>query len=250
MVEFSKEDAFDRACQRLERISELREKNRLEDAKYEELKNLLLSQITNLVSSSNEEIKEKTSQAEVGQKYFVPYGQLHMQIVKRISASYKSAEGNTKQRMFKAVSEMAEKQVLNPGDSADIEQIIEITFTPLPEVTPGNSSDEMLFDKVLKILRDLNSIYSKVKDSPNSSPATKAIAETTHQSAIEAAEEIRTRRNKPELADVNPQKLWRTLVLEDLDGCLQGGAAAVTMLPAFTIAFGPLSAIADRRRLG
>lgn len=30
-------------------------------------------------------------------------------------------------------------------------------------------------------------------------------------------------------------------MLENLDGCLQGGAAAVTIFPAFSVAFSPLS---------
>jgi hypothetical protein len=237
MVEVSKEDSFDIACQRLERLSDLKAKNLIENVKYEELKNLLLSQMMNVVSSTKEEIKEQTSLTEVAQKYSVPYGQLHLQIVKKISASYKNAGGDLKQRMFKALTEMAEKQALYPGDSANIEEIIEISFTPFPDT----SIDPEVADKLLMILKSLNDVHSRVKDNPGSSPAAKAIAEITYQSASEAAEQIRTRQNKPELSNTTPQKLWKKWVLEDLWGCVEGGAAAATIFPGFSAAILPLS---------
>lgn len=234
MAEYFRANSFDKIYQRLEQLSELKKKNLLEDAEYQELRSLFLTHLKDAISSGLRELKEPTSPLEVNQTDSPPYGQLHLQIVKKIRTSYKGAEGDAKQRMFRAMAEMAEKQALNPGDSADIEEIIEIAFTSLPD--HDNIPREEVYSELLKILKALHDIHSKVEANPNSSPAAKAIAEITHQSANEAADEIRSQRNK-----VTPGKLWGRLVLEDLEGCLQGGAAAVGLFQPFSTAFGAWS---------
>jgi hypothetical protein len=232
MTEVSKEDSFDIACQRLERISELKEKKLIEDVKYEELKSLLLSHMMNVVSPTKEGISDQPKQSDLVKESYISYGQLHLQIVKKISTNYKNAEGSSKQCMYKALTEMAEKQALYPGDSANIEEIIEISFTPLPDTISSNSE---VAGKLLMILKGLNDVHSRVRISPSSSPAAKAIAEITYQSANEAAEQIQTQHNKPE--QISPLGLWKKWVLEDLWGCLEGGSAAAGIYSGFP-AFG------------
>lgn len=45
MPEYTNEDMFDRACQRLEKISALKEKHLLDDSEYKDIKAEILSQM-------------------------------------------------------------------------------------------------------------------------------------------------------------------------------------------------------------
>ncbi len=234
-MDFPQDDSFGRACQCLERISELKEKKLLEDVEYQELRNLLLSEMRRSVTLTEEKRKEQPLHSETPQSHSLPYSQLHAEIVKRISISYKSPGADPKQRMFRAMSEMAAKQALYPGDSADLEQVIETVFTPLDGFLEDNSGEGAR--KLLQMLKALNDISTKIRNAPDTSPAAKAIAETTQQSANQAAEEFDTQRRQPEARTTTLKNWWGKLVLKDVEGAFEGGSAAVTIFPAFSAAF-------------
>lgn len=173
----------------------------------------------------NEELKSEF-EVETDNRIPLAAGQIHQKIVKRISITYRNSEEDDKQRMLRAISDMADSRALNPGDSIHIEETIEIAYRPLSDETDSFS------DQLIETLTALNKVHSNVKNNPTCSPATKTIIEITQQSSIEAAEKIRLSK---EPNNGKKKKLWKNLVLEDLDGGLQGGAAVVTISPAFNL---------------
>jgi hypothetical protein len=77
----------------------------------------------------------------------------------------------------------------------------------------------------------MNNIHYKIKDNPNSSMATKAIAEVSEQSVNDGAS------NMPDQTDNRDSKLnfWKKFVLSDIHGAIHGGAAATSIYPSFSM---------------
>src|SRR4051812_11937255 len=118
-MDASGDNSFEQACQGLERISRLKESNLLEDAEYQELRALLLAQMKRFVSPA--ETSHTTGpQLTLPPTPSVAYGQLHAAIVEVIEERYKGAKGQAKQRIFRALADMADKQALYPGDSYEL----------------------------------------------------------------------------------------------------------------------------------
>lgn len=237
-MDIAKSDAFETASRCLERLVQLKEKKLLEDAEYQELRNLLISEMKRSVTFQEKEMVEASKPSERIERIqapSVPYGQLHSQIVQKIASTYESAGDNAKQRVFRAMAEMAEKQALYPGDSAVLTEIVETVFAPL-QGTLNDSTGEVS-RKLVAIQRSLIEISAKIRDSRESSPATKAIAETALQSTAHATADFLAERTKVETTNEPLSKFWGRLVLKDVEGAFEGGAAAVTVAPAFATAF-------------
>jgi hypothetical protein len=127
----AKDHAFEAVSRCLERLAQLKEKKLLEDTEYQELRSLLLSELKRCASSRETTTTQEERTPEPRQVPSLPYGQLHSEIVTKIESGYKSATGNAKQRVFRAMAEMAEKQALYPGDSVVLRELVDNVFTPL-----------------------------------------------------------------------------------------------------------------------
>jgi hypothetical protein len=95
----------------------------------------------------------------------------------------------------------------------------------------------MISRKLVAIQRSLIEISAKIRDARESSPAAKAIAETALQSTTRAAADFPAERTKIEAKNVPLSNFWGRFVLKDVEGAFEGGAAAVTVAPAFAAAF-------------
>ena len=215
MCEHPKEDLFNKACQYLEKISELKEKELLNDSEYKDIKTDILLQMKQATVSRTNDFEEPISPTQEKNRYTLSISQLHRKIVRRISATYESSGNDDKQRMLRAIGEMADGRVLNPGDSPHIEKTVNVAYSPL-----YTTEDENFSDKVIETLATLNEINNKVKTDPNCSIAAKTITEITQESSNEATKEI-----QKDLANNTKKQLWKKLVIEDLRGALEGGAA-------------------------
>src|SRR5262245_7912669 len=117
-------DAFDQVSKRLERLAQLKEQVVLEDAAYQEIKKLLLGEMNRCAKTLEPKTLEQDKTREHREIYSIPYGQLHSQIVEQIASAYKSEGGTQKQRIFRAMAEMAGKQALYPGDTTLLTELV------------------------------------------------------------------------------------------------------------------------------
>jgi hypothetical protein len=234
-MDIAKGDAFETASRCLERLAQLKEKELLENAEYEELRGLLISEMKRSASFPEERMVEPSKPSERLQVASIPYGQLHSQIVQKIASTYESAGANAKQRVFRAMAEMAEKQALYPGDSTALTELVETVFAPLEG--PVDDSTGVASRQLVEIQRSLIGISATIRDAKEASPAAKAIADTALQSTTRAAAEFPVERSKAEARSTPLLSFWGRFVLKDVEGAFEGGAAAVTVAPAFAAAF-------------
>jgi hypothetical protein len=230
-----KDDAFETASRRLERLAQLKEKNLLEETEYQNIRNNILSEMTSCTKFHEAKTPAVQKPTEPLESPSLSYGHLHSEIVRKIEATHKAAGENAKQRVFKAMTEMAEKQALYPGDSAILSELVEIVFGPAEGGEVTNVDPAW---KLLETQRLLIEISAKTTNSKVASPAAKAIAETSLHSAARATTEFSGEQKKP----AGPGKLslasfWGKFVLKDVEGAFEGGAAAVTIAPSFTATF-------------
>jgi hypothetical protein len=115
-----KDDAFETASRRLERLAQLKEKNLLEETEYQNIRNNILSEMTSCTKFHEAKTPAVQKPTEPLESPSLSYGHLHSEIVRKIEATHKAAGENAKQRVFKAMTEMAEKQALYPGRLCDL----------------------------------------------------------------------------------------------------------------------------------
>ena len=231
-MDSARNEAFETASRCLERLAQLKEKRLLEDPEYQELRNLLMLQMKRCAGSGETIISQEEKTAERVQGLSVSYGQLHSDIVQKIESMYKSARDNPKQRVFRTMAEMAERQALYPGDSEVLTELVEAVFSPLEgtlDDTTGEASR-----KLVQIQRTLIEISAKIRDARGASPAARAIADISLQSTARAAAEFSIERTKLPAADrMTLPSLWGKYVLKDVEGGFEGGAATVAIASAF-----------------
>jgi hypothetical protein len=236
-MDFTKDDAFEIAARSLERLVQLKEKKLLDDTEYQELRSLLISELKRCASSHEPTtIIQEERTPERQQVPSMPYGQLHSEIVAKIESSYKSAAGDAKQRVFRAMAEMAEKQALYPGDSAALTELVDNVFAPLSD-DPLNDEKGEVSRKLLEIQRSLIEISARIRNARGASPAAKAIADTSLQSSTRAIAELSVELTRPAANRMSLSGLWGKYVLTDIKGAFEGGSAAVGIVPAFAAAF-------------
>jgi hypothetical protein len=238
-MDVGSDDAFEKACHHLELIEDLKRKELLEDTEYKELRNIVLSEMKRSATLMERNQRDEVTTYEALPTHSLPYGQLHEQIVQIITATYTSIGATAKQRMFRAMSEMAEKRALHPGDSVALAELIEVVFSlhdrPLDELLSNISIEGVR--QLLEVLVSLNKISTKIRDSKDTSPAAKAIAETTQQSATRAVEEFGIEQKKPSAKNTTLKNFWGKLILNDVEGAFEGGAASAAVFQAFTGVF-------------
>lgn len=172
----------------------------------------------------------------------IPYGKLHSRIVDLIASTYAGESGSPKERMFRAMSEVAGKQALHPVDPQMLTKLVEIVSAPLDG--PLGSSPGTADSELLKRLARLTELAAEIRDAQDTSPAAKAIAETAQQSTTQAAEKLDVQRSS-DGAGTTLSGFWKKLVLKDVEGAFEGGAAAVTIAPALVGIFAvPVTAAA------
>jgi hypothetical protein len=232
-------DPFALACDRLVRIADLKKGDLLDEAEYQELRTQLLAQMK-LAARSDREGEgahagpptRETWQCDPG------YGHLHARIVKRIREAYQESDQDGKQISLRALAEIANSRALEDGESVRLEYLIDEVYKPLT----GNAYAPEDVVAVLHRVSSVNKISLEIVSAPEASATAKAIAGVTQESANEAATEI-TRKveegKRHYSAETLPKEhlglLWKSLVGEDLQGAMNGAAAAVTAtLPFLT----------------
>src|SRR5688572_13990896 len=210
-----KDDSFETASRCLERLAQLREKQLLEDAEYQELRSLLISEIKRCASFRETTTRQEEKTIERLEVPSLPYGQLHSEIVAKIESNYKSAAGDAKQRIFRAMAEMAEKRALYPGDSALLTELVDNVFAPLSDDLLNDEKGEVS-RKLLEIQRSLIVISVKIRDGSSTSPAAKAIADTSLQSSVRATAELPIELTKDPPKRMSLSNLWGKYVLTDV----------------------------------
>ena len=229
-MECAMEDRFARACQRLEKIAELKEQGRLDEAEYQDFRDLLLREMKQSAVSG----EQPTEVRVVGRERLVretpSFGQQYALIVQRILTTYKSAGKNPKERDYRALGEMAEKQALHPGDYELLSELIETVHVPANVLT--NDAGEVN-ETLLKTIMSMNDVAMKVRDAKATSPATHAICDTAQQSVARAVSEYRSEQTPPAERAVL-STFWNKWVLPDVSGALNGGATGAGLQPAFT----------------
>jgi hypothetical protein len=217
---------FAKACQDLERISELKEKNLLEEVEYQELRRKLVAQMHIALTP-----KDRQTELDWGKDstltYSVAYGGAHAKIVATLVSGHKSGEDNPKEPLLRALSKLAGRGALYSADVADLQEMIDVLCTPLDEelVLNDAKSPEIMLSAVKKV----NDISMQVTDRQNSSETAKAIAQTVQQSASKAVDKFEDERKgqtKPWCA--RPIKdFWLKFVVKDAKGAFEGGVAAL-----------------------
>ena len=225
-MDTTRPEEFDVFASRLERLALLKEKNLLDEEEYKELRSLLFAETKRAMLVPRDAVVEPNKTAEPLPYSPIPYGKLHSLIVNLITPAYAGEADNPKERMFRAMSEMAGKQALYPVDPQLLTMLIEIVSAPLPGTlgsSPGPAESGLL-----KRLAQLTELATEIRDARDTSPAAKAIAETAQQSTTQAVEKLDVERSK----DINTSLsgLWKKFVLKDVEGAFEGGAAAVPAL--------------------
>ena len=224
-------DSFVLACQRLEQIAELKEKGVLDTEAYEHIRGLLIQELKQS-ATAGENVSREYIVAVTPQKYdSLPYGQLHAQIVTKLTVHYESAGSNDKQRMYSAMSEMAESQALYPGDTTVLSQLIDVVFSPT-EVLLGDATGDAA-GQMLELMSSTHEVAARIRSDGERSPAAKAIADTAQQSATHAAAQFNQERKRADAKNRSLKQFWGKYVLKDVMGAFEGGAAAVTIAGAF-----------------
>ncbi len=211
----------------LEEIAELRKKELVTQTEFDELR----APLVNALKSCFTSLRQRSADGSIAKESLlvVPYGTLHARIVGEIARNRTDATIADKNTILTAIAKMAEQHALYEGDVETITALVEVLFEPEKwKVSSDRSQEELL----LQTLSALITASTKVSERTGASPAAIAIAETMQQSGARAVAEI-TDASKPPPPNTPIQSRWRKLVLNDVDGAFQGGAAAVSIAPAF-----------------
>jgi hypothetical protein len=228
------DDVLSKSAQQLEMFADLKSKGIIDEKEFQKLKQKIMSHLNKSLDPENDDQTVTPKEWVTGEP---SYGFLHEQLLKKLGRSNVTPiENDVKSRLTGYLSEMAENQVLNSGDSSDIKEVIDIlvdvNLSESSNLTPGVSNENKA--TILKTVASLAKVYYRIRGRKNSSTPAKAIVEVTYQSATEGADKV--------LDAPAKTSLWKTLVLEDLEGALEGGAAAVGIAPAFSFVALPVAA--------
>jgi hypothetical protein len=232
------DDPLDQVCRSLERIGALKNQQLLSESEYEDLKALLVVAMKTKLTLNSDTAASQSSPRQSAET--VPFGALHKQAVERIVASYEAGNTTIKQRILGAMAVMAEKRVFLPGDYEEVTALVDVLIRPenwpddpvlMNSNVPGAGSGEGV-RRLLQMLADLNDAAAQILSRSESGATAKAIAGTAQESGTRAAADVA----KPQPSGTTTRTLWRKLVLSDVEGAFQGGAAAAAIAPAF----GPL----------
>lgn len=214
-MDSAKDDPFETASHCLERLAQLKEKKLLEEAEYQELRELLIAEMKRSATLRETLIVQDEKPSERGYLPSVPYGQLHSVIVQQIESTYKGAGENAKQRIFRAMVEMAEKQALYPGDSGALTELVQTVFDPVEGREDSNTEPSW---KLVQTQQSLIEIAARIRDSKETSPAAKAIAETALHSTARATREFSVEHKKAMPNRTSLPIFWGKFVLKDIEG--------------------------------
>jgi hypothetical protein len=230
MIAESGQDAFETAARRLERLEGLKAQGQLDENDYRELRSLCVAQMKAAIGAHDAAARAGYTFSEGRQQREPRYGELHAQLVREVSAGYRGGSENAKQRMVRSLAVMAEHQAIYPGDTVRLEAVIEVAMDEPKTSGAANKDTFDLLDELLRRVNELSKLNTEAMGAEDASPTARAIAQTAHQSASEAAEIMRTRRaTQPQTPPAAHWALWRSLVLPDIEGAIEGGAAAVTI---------------------
>jgi hypothetical protein len=223
-------DSFVRGCQHLKLIAELNERGLFKDAEYQELRERLILELKQAVEPSKELPTAPDLPRERVAHHGKAVGQLHAQIVQRILATHEPAGIPPKERLYRALGDMAERGILYPGDSALLAEMIEAVYPPAEY-----ESDDIngAYTLLINTQSSLNEVDIKLKAAKATSPATQAIVDTTQQSVTHAAKHyqlipIESKASRPSLAE-----FWNKYVLPDVTGAFVGCSAAADIVPIY-----------------
>ena len=202
-----RDDAFERACRRLEQLSELKDKQRIDEANFENLKEALIAEMRRSIVPLQQTPQERPSQRVAADAdHPVQFGYLYGEVVRVLNGRYRSSPEDARQRIFRSMSDMADSRALYPGDSAELEKLVDGVFASYEQSTDANPDDELRI--LVRTLADLNRISMKVRDNPERSPAAKAITEVTQQSANQVAVEFEAQVPQPGGPKKPLRELW------------------------------------------
>jgi type VI secretion system protein ImpC len=218
--------SFAAASESLAQLAELKRKQLIDDTEFQQLHNLLLSRMKEACELAPQPATPKVQAPASESRHLdppVPYARLHAQIVQRVAESYQAGE-DPKYRAYRAMAEMAERQALAPGDSEPLSRLIDTTLAGRPE-TPSDLD---------RRAAEVKSISTSIASREGASPAARAIAETAEQSVEKAADWLQKSQTAQGQNGSLIERAWRKLVWPDVEGAFSGGAAAASVLPAFS----------------
>ena len=221
----------------LERVGQLRAKELITAAEFEETRGLLSAELLSLVRPTSGTNEPGLIESQFDYVGTLPFGEMHDRIVDVI-AKLRTNDGlELKEGAIAAIARMSEGRVLNPGDSPGLMTLVEAAFEPerWSEDPPLKDANGAAARLLLQQLSSLTQASARVRTRAGASPAAIAIADTAQHSAYSAAQTAMAVGSNG--VNIPPsgtaRSLWRKLVLSDVSGAFQGGAAAAAIAPAF-----------------